>query len=211
MSVTASRAAKCLSMLLCVATATGKRNCKCNSLKNCLQPDSMSSLFQGRSQTESLGGGGWWRGDICPPCVTLATALLFYHKQKFKVLFLLISGNSVRINHQTVFITLSNSVGKFKPLLPSINLISAGVHYYWSQLIPEPHWITICNVAACPALFRLCFFGVPGPGGEGGGGLQKPFPLHKSESIDTIDRKLGGLIEHYYLINYYKTHAIMTS
>ena len=39
-------------------------------------------------------------------------------------------------------------------------------------------------------LFGLGFFGVPGPGG-GGGGLQK-FPLHKSKSIDAIDMKLGG-------------------
>ena len=44
-------------------------------------------------------------------------------------------------------------------------------------------------------LFRLGFFGVPGPGGGGGGGggggLQKK-PLHKSESIDAINMKLGG-------------------
>ena len=40
-------------------------------------------------------------------------------------------------------------------------------------------------------LFGLGFFGVLGPGG--GGGLQKPPPfLHKSESIDVIDMKLGG-------------------
>ena len=59
-------------------------------------------------------------------------------------------------------------------------------------------------------LFRLGFFGVPGP--KGGGGVQKPPPLlHKSESVDAIDMKLGGLVEHYYLINYNRTHAIMTS
>ena len=34
-------------------------------------------------------------------------------------------------------------------------------------------------------LFGLGFFGVPGTGGGGGGGL------HKSESIDAIDMKLG--------------------
>ena len=38
-------------------------------------------------------------------------------------------------------------------------------------------------------LFGLGFFGVPEPGR---GGLQKPPPLHKSESIDAIDMKLGG-------------------
>ena len=31
---------------------------------------------------------------------------------------------------------------------------------------------------------------------ERGGGLQKPH-LHKSESIDAIDMKLGGYVEHY--------------
>ena len=40
---------------------------------------------------------------------------------------------------------------------------------------------------------RPALFGVPWPGG---GGLQKP-PLHKSGSIDAIDMKLGGLVEHY--------------
>ena len=38
-------------------------------------------------------------------------------------------------------------------------------------------------------LFRLGFFGVPGPGG-GGGASKKT--LHKSESIDAINMKLGG-------------------
>ena len=37
-------------------------------------------------------------------------------------------------------------------------------------------------------LFRLGFFGVPGPGG--GGASKKT--LHKSESIDAINMKLGG-------------------
>ena len=37
-------------------------------------------------------------------------------------------------------------------------------------------------------LFRLGFFGVPGPGG----GASNPPPLHKSESIDAIAMKLGG-------------------
>ena len=62
-------------------------------------------------------------------------------------------------------------------------------------------------------LFRLGFFGVPGPKGGGGGGFKSPPPplLHKSESVDAIDMKLGGLVEHYYLINYNRTHAIMTS
>ena len=40
-------------------------------------------------------------------------------------------------------------------------------------------------------LFRLGFFGVPGPGRGGGGGVQKP-PLHKSESIDAVVMTLGG-------------------
>ena len=45
-------------------------------------------------------------------------------------------------------------------------------------------------------LFRLGFFGVPGPdggggGGGGGGGVQKP-PFHKYESIDATAMKLGG-------------------
>ena len=32
----------------------------------------------------------------------------------------------------------------------------------------------------------------------GGGGLQKPPPpLHKSESVDAIDMKLGGWVQHY--------------
>ena len=44
----------------------------------------------------------------------------------------------------------------------------------------------------------------------GGGGLQKP-PLHKSESIDTILMKLGGLVEHYNLTNFKVLHAIMMS
>ena len=46
------------------------------------------------------------------------------------------------------------------------------------------------NQALGLILFGLGFFGVPGPGG-GGGGLQMP-SLHKSESIDAIDMKLGG-------------------
>ena len=37
-------------------------------------------------------------------------------------------------------------------------------------------------------LFGLVFFGVPRPGG---GGASKA-PLHKSESIDAINMKLGG-------------------
>ena len=44
-------------------------------------------------------------------------------------------------------------------------------------------------------LFGLGFLGVPRPGDGGGGwvvgGLQKS-PLHKSESINAIDMKLGG-------------------
>ena len=40
-------------------------------------------------------------------------------------------------------------------------------------------------------LFRLGFFGVPGPDGGGGGGVQKP-PFHKYESIDATAMKLGG-------------------
>ena len=47
------------------------------------------------------------------------------------------------------------------------------------------------NANFCINLLGLGFFGVPGPGRGGGGGLQKP-PLHKSESIDAIDMKLGG-------------------
>ena len=53
------------------------------------------------------------------------------------------------------------------------------------------------SVSLCPlmfswlTLFGLGIFGVPGPGGGGGGGLQKP-PLHKSDSIDAIDKKLVG-------------------
>ena len=50
---------------------------------------------------------------------------------------------------------------------------------------------TYCNAISIRniilTLFCLGFFGVPGPGG----GLQKS-PLHKSESIDAIDMKLGG-------------------
>ena len=38
-------------------------------------------------------------------------------------------------------------------------------------------------------LFCLGFFGVPGPGG-GGGGFERP--PYKSESIDAIVMKLGG-------------------
>ena len=38
-------------------------------------------------------------------------------------------------------------------------------------------------------LFPLGFFGVPGPGG---GGSFKKKNLHKSESIDAINMKLGG-------------------
>ena len=38
-------------------------------------------------------------------------------------------------------------------------------------------------------LFRLGFFGFPGPGG--GGGASKAGPLHKSESINAIVMKLG--------------------
>ena len=40
-------------------------------------------------------------------------------------------------------------------------------------------------------LFGLGFFGVPGPGGRGGGAT-KALLLRKSESIDAIDMKLGG-------------------
>ena len=42
-------------------------------------------------------------------------------------------------------------------------------------------------------IFRLVYFGVPGPG-EGGG------------SIDAIDMKLGVFVQHYYLINNNRTH-----
>ena len=46
--------------------------------------------------------------------------------------------------------------------------------------------------------------------GRGGGGLVKP-PLHKSESIEAIDMKLGGQVEHYKLIIINRIHVIMTS
>ena len=35
--------------------------------------------------------------------------------------------------------------------------------------------------------------------------------LKSIESIPAIDMKLGGLVEHYYLINYNRTHSILTS
>ena len=39
-------------------------------------------------------------------------------------------------------------------------------------------------------LFRLGFFGVPGPGGRGG--FKSPPPFHKTESIEAIVMKRGG-------------------
>ena len=59
-------------------------------------------------------------------------------------------------------------------------------------------------------IFHLGFFGVPGPGvGRGGGGF-KSHPLHKSKCIDAMVMKLGGKLEHYYLNNFNKLHAIIT-
>ena len=63
------------------------------------------------------------------------------------------------------------------------------------------------DFAATMTLFRLGFLGVPGTGKGGGGGGG----LHKSESIDAIVMKLGGQVEHYYLISFNRLHAIMTS
>ena len=60
-------------------------------------------------------------------------------------------------------------------------------------------------------LFRLGFFGVPGPGGGGGFKSPPPPPLINPESIDAIVMKLGGQVEHYYLINFNRLHTIMTS
>ena len=60
-------------------------------------------------------------------------------------------------------------------------------------------------------LFRLGFFEVLGPGGGGGGkGGASKAPIHKSESIDAIVMKLGGWVEHYYVINFNRLHAFMT-
>ena len=59
-------------------------------------------------------------------------------------------------------------------------------------------------------LFRVGFFGVAG---RAGGGLQMPPPpsLHKSKCFDAIVMKLEGEVEHYYLINCNRIHAIMRS
>ena len=65
------------------------------------------------------------------------------------------------------------------------------------QMTPSP-WVNLLQSIAWSSegltLFGLGFFGVPGPGG-GGGGFKSPL-LHKSESIDAIDMKLGGYVEH---------------
>ena len=55
------------------------------------------------------------------------------------------------------------------------------------QILQKSKPQQFCMQIFCPmpfTLFRLGFFGVPGPGGGRG--------LHKSESIDAIVMKLGG-------------------
>ena len=60
-------------------------------------------------------------------------------------------------------------------------------HIAYQPLMFRTHiWL---KLSAFLTLFRLDFFGVPGPGR---GASKAPSSLHKSESIDAIAMKLGG-------------------